>query len=331
MTIVTVIGHVLEEGLSLLRARPGTELRLLQDPSAEKVMAAMPGADAIIVRTFALPGEAIDAAVGLRIVSKHGVGYDNIDVAACNRRHIPVSVTPMANAVSVAEHTLFMILELLKHGRAFDAGMKQGGWAFARDSLPTELAGKTVLVAGYGRISSRVVRMLLAFDARVLVADPFVAPELIEAAGAEPSALARALPQADIVTLHCPLTDKTRHMIDAAALAAMKPGAILVNTARGGLIDELALAQALASGGIAAAGLDAFAQEPPPADHPLLKLGNALVSPHMAGVTREAAVRMGVEAAENVLAALDGRLDRSVVVNPQVLAPEVLAKPEAAR
>jgi len=318
---VTVVGTVREEGLARLRARPGLAVRALPEPTRAAILAAMPDTAAILVRTQPIDAEAIAAAPGLRIVSRHGVGFDNVDVEALTRRNIPLAVAGTANMVAVAEHALWMMLELVKHGRRVDDEARRGDWSARSRPVSGELYGKPLLVVGFGRIGSRVAARARAFEMRVLVVDPYVAPERMIQAGCEPApSLAAGLAEADIVTLHCPLSRETRHLIDASALAAMRPGAFLVNTARGGLVDEAALATALEAGHLGGAGIDVFEQEPALAGHPLMTLPSALLSPHNAGVTVESAVRMAIESAENILAALDGRLDRSMVVNHEVLA-----------
>jgi D-3-phosphoglycerate dehydrogenase len=295
-------------------------VRELPAPSRGELLAAMTDTAAILVRTQRIDAAVIAAAAGLRVVSRHGVGYDNVDVAALTARGIPLAIAATANMVAVAEHTLWMMLELTKRGRELDGMTRSGDWGARARPLSVELAGRTLLIVGFGRIGSRVAARARAFDMRVLVLDPYGPAERIRAAGCEPVPdLAPALAAADIVSLHCPLTPATRRMLDDGALAALRPHAIVVNTARGGLIDEAALADALRDGRLAGAGIDVFETEPAPRDHPLLGLPRALVSPHSAGVTCEAAARMAIESAENVVAALDGRLDPAVVVNPEVL------------
>lgn len=321
MARVLVVGRVHEAGLARLRARPGLETVELDERATAEIPQALAGAEAVIVRTARLEGSAIAAAPRLRVIAKHGVGYDNIDLVAAAARRIPVTVTATANAVSVAEHAMAQMLALAKHGPVMDAAVRAGDWAARTRIVSLELAGRTLLIVGFGRIGSRVARRALAFEMRVLVVDPYVPPERIRAAGCEPAASLRAaLAEADIVTLHCPLGPATRGLLGAAELALLRPGALLVNTARGGLVDEPALVAALATGRLGGAALDVMEREPPAPDDPLLAAPRLLLSPHVAGVTAESAVRMAVEAADNVLAGLDGRLDPSVVVNPEVLA-----------
>lgn len=318
---VVVVGRVQEEGLGRLRAA-GLEVEEVDEHDPTAISRAVPGAVAIMVRTAPLTPAMLDAAESLRVVAKHGVGYDNIAVEALTPRNIPCAVAANANRIAVAEHAMAMMLELAKASRAHDAAVRAGDWAFRNRLAAIELYEKTLLLVGFGRIGREVAFRAAAFGMKVLVHDPPVDDAAVRAAAVTPAPdLAAALGEADIISLHIPLTAATRHLIDATALARLKPRAILINTARGGLIDELALADALRAGRLRGAGLDAFAEEPPPAGHPLLGLPNVLLSPHSAGVSREAAVRMAVESAENILAALEGRLDPAVVVNPEALDP----------
>jgi len=264
--------------------------------------------------------DAIAAAGELAAVARIGVGFDAVDVAALTRHGIPLLVTGTANSPSVAEATLFMMLALAKRGTELDALVKGNGWARRLDTTPFDLYGKTVLIVGLGRIGTRVAAHCRAMEMTVQAFDPYRSAAEIAAAGCTPVAdLDAALPRADIVTLHCPKTAETTDLIDAARLARMKPTAYLINTARGGIVNETALHAALSSGRLAGAGLDVFASEPPPADHPLLRLSNVICAPHLAGVTREALERMGIETVRNLLSVLDGAPNRAHVVNPQVL------------
>jgi len=195
-----------------------------------------------------------------------------------------------------------------------------GQWDDRFNVVPIELAGKAVLIIGFGRIGTRTAKRCLAMEMPVLVYDPYVRSDAIVAAGCEPvTDLNAALPRADFVTIHCPKTAETTGLINAVRLRRMKPTAYVVNTARGGIIDEAALEAALKNGQLAGAGLDVFDTEPAPIDHPLLKLANVLTAPHMAGVTRESVDRMAVQAVRNVLSVLDGQPIRENVVNQDVL------------
>jgi D-3-phosphoglycerate dehydrogenase len=256
---------------------------------------------------------------GLVVVARIGVGYDAIDVPALTRRRVPLMLVGTANSSSVAEHALFLMLTLAKRGAELQALVRAGRWAERLTAVPVDLLGKTVLIVGFGRTGTRVARRCLAMEMTVIVHDPYVPAEAMRAAGCEPVAdLDAALPRADFVTIHCPRNEETIGMFGAARLGRMKKTAYLVNTARGGIVDEGALHAALTAGTIAGAGVDVFDPEPPPPDHPLLRLDNLVTSPHMAGVTRESMDRMAVQAADNVLSVFDGKPIRENAVNPEV-------------
>ena len=275
---------------------------------------------AIIARASPVTRAIIDAAAELRVVSRHGVGYDSVDVARLTERGIPLTIAIAANALSVAEHTLYLILALAKRGFTFDREVKRGNFEVRATLRGADIAGKSLLVVGFGRTGTRVARFARAFDMKVFVYDPYIDQSTIPAAGcAAVDDYFSILPRMDMVTMHCPLTEETRGMIAERELDAMKPSAYLINCARGGIVDEQALCTALESGSIAGAGLDVFVREPTPADDPLLSLDNVITSPHIAGVTLEASMRMATGAASNVLAAFDGTLDPAVVVNIEVL------------
>ena len=256
---------------------------------------------------------------GLQVVARIGVGYDAIDVGALTRRRIPLMLVGTANSSSVAEHALFLMLALARRAAELDALVRGGRWAERLKTLPVDLLGKSVLIVGFGRTGARVARRCLAMEMNVLVYDPYLPAEHMRAAGCEPvSDLDAALPGADFVTIHCPKTPETIGMFGAARLPRMKKTAYLVNTARGGIVDESALHAVLTERTIAGAGIDVLEQEPPAPDHPLLRLPNVIFSPHMAGVTRESIDRMAAQAAKNALSVLDGNPIRENVVNPEV-------------
>jgi D-3-phosphoglycerate dehydrogenase len=268
-------------------------------------------------------GEAdIQAGPRLRVVARHGVGFDMVDVAALTRRGILLMVTADANATSVAEQALYFMMALAKRGAAFNAMVREHRWHDRwSEERPAELLGKTVVIVGFGRSGTRVARLCLALGMKVRVYDPYVDPAAMVAAGCVPEGdLDAALPHADFVTLHCPKTSETLGMFGAARLGRMKPTAYLINTARGGIIDQHALHTALTAGVIRAAALDVFEREPPAPDDPLLRLPNLITSPHMAGVTTEAFDRMSTGVADNLLSVLDGRPRVENVVNREVLA-----------
>jgi D-3-phosphoglycerate dehydrogenase len=320
MPNILILGRIHEGGLDILRAQPGISFEIMPNPAEPDILALAPVADAIIVRTTKLTAAAIDAAPNLKIVSRHGVGYDNIDMAALDRRGIPLTLVGNVNALSVAEHTLFMMLTIAKEGIAYDRATRNGNWKLRDSFRATELSGKTLLLLGFGRIGREVARRAQAFGMTVLAHDPYVRDAAMYAARVQPALkLEEAIPAADFISVHLPMTAETKGIIGAQQLAAMKKTAIVISTARGGLVDEAALAGALRSGRIRAAGLDVFVDEPPAADDPLLELDNVLLSPHTAGLTEECAMRMATVSARNALAGLDGNLDPELVVNKHVL------------
>jgi D-3-phosphoglycerate dehydrogenase len=254
------------------------------------------------------------------VVSRIGVGYDTVDVPALTRHKVPLMIAGTANSPSVAEQAMHFMFALAKRGAELNAMVKANRWADRFKTLPVDLINKTLLIVGFGRIGTRVAKRCLAMEMAVLVYDPYVNAAAIRAAGCEPVAdLDAALPRADFVTIHCPKTDETVGMFDTARLQRMKPTAYLVNTARGGIVDEKDLHAALTSGVIAAAGIDVLDREPPDPDNPLLKLANIITAPHMAGVTVESIDRMAVQAVRNVLSVFDGAPIVENVINPEVL------------
>jgi D-3-phosphoglycerate dehydrogenase / 2-oxoglutarate reductase len=262
----------------------------------------------------------LDAAPNLQVVSRIGVGYDAVDVPALTRRKVPLMIGGTANSVSVAEAGVFLTMSLARKGAAFDRMVREGRWHDRYKDMPVDLAGKTVLIVGFGKIGTRSARRFAAMECNVLIYDPYIYSETIRGSGYEPVGdLDEGVARADFITIHCPKTPETTGLFDAARLAKMKRTAFLVNTARGGIIDEAALYDTLKNRRIAGAALDVFDHEPTPQDNPLLTLDNFIAAPHVAGVTREAVDRMGVVAVQNILSVFDGKPNRENTVNKDVL------------
>jgi D-3-phosphoglycerate dehydrogenase len=262
----------------------------------------------------------LQASQDMKVVTRIGVGYDAVDVTALSRRNIPLMVAGTANSPSVAEQAVFMMLTLAKRAVEMHSIVKDGKWGHRLGMLPYDLFGKTVLIVGFGRIGTRTAKRCLAMEMDVLIYDPYRPATEVKAAGCEPVGdLDAALARADFVSIHCPKTTETVGMFNAARLGKMKSSAYLINTARGGIVDEVALHGALVSGKLAGAGLDVFEQEPPPSGHSLFNLPNVIMAPHVAGVTREAVDRMSEQTARNILSALDGEPIRQNVINQDVL------------
>jgi D-3-phosphoglycerate dehydrogenase len=262
----------------------------------------------------------LKASQDMKVVARIGVGYDAIDVPALSRHGVPLMTAGTANSPSVAEAALFMMLTLAKRAQEMHTMVTESRWPQRIGQWPFDLFGKTVLIVGFGRIGTRTAKRCLAMEMNVLIYDPYKTAAEIKAAGCEPvSDLDAALPRADFVTIHCPKTPETTGLFNAARIGRMKPTAYLVNTARGGIVDERALYDALSNGKLAGAGLDVFEQEPPPKGHSLFSLPNVIMAPHVAGVTHEALDRMGLQTAKNILSALDGEHIRQNVINQDVL------------
>lgn len=309
---VLVREPIAEPGLALLRSR----FDVVEDGDSD--LAAIIGdVDAIIVRSGTrLDASMIERAARLKVIGRAGVGLDNVDVDAATRRGIVVANAAESTVVSAAEHAVALLLALARNVPQAHAALKEGSWDRARFG-GIELAGKTLGVVGLGRIGREVARRALGLGMRVVAHDPFVAAERFRDLGVERAhSLDDLYAEADVITLHLPLNDATRSLLDARAFARMRDGVRIVNAARGELIDENALLDAITSGKVAGAALDVFAAEP--YSGPLLALDQVVVTPHLAGSTTEAQDRAGVVIAEQVSAALDGELVRTAVNIPVV-------------
>jgi D-3-phosphoglycerate dehydrogenase len=313
-----------EQGRALLKARDDIEIVEFPNMISARDFEAMLTAQAP-VHGVALGGTRfgepeLEASGDMKVVTRIGVGYDAVDVPALSRRKVPLMVAGTANSPSVAEQALFMMLTLAKRAVEMHSLVRDNRWAARLGMLPYDLFGKTVLIVGFGRIGTRTAKRCLAMEMNVQIYDPYKTAAEIKAAGCEPATdLDAALPKADFVSIHCPKTPETVGMFNAIRLKRMKATAYLINTARGGIVDEPALYDALVSGKLAGAGLDVFEQEPPAAGHSLFELPNVIMAPHVAGVTREAVDRMSEQTARNILSALDGEPIRQNVINQDVL------------
>lgn len=317
LPLVVISEPIHEAGERLLSER--CRVVVAPDATSSALLPLVAEASALLVRLAVISAELLAAAPYLRVIARHGVGVDNIDVAAATRRGIPVVYTPEANAISVAEHVLALMTALAKRIVEYDAATRRGAFA-VRDSLrAVDLEGKVLGVVGMGRIGTAVSRKAkAAFSMRVLGYDPLLGPAELRSRGAEPvDDLLCLLREADVVTLHVPLTAQTRRLIGERELNAMKPTAMLINAARGAVVDEEALTRSLHQGRLAGAALDVFEQEPPDLRHPLFSAPNLVVTPHSAALTAECAARMAVQAAQGILDVLAGRRP-AAVVNPEV-------------
>ena len=298
---VLVTDKLAEEGLALLRAEPDIELvvdtSLAKDPAA--LRRALADADGIIIRSGTrLTAEVLEGQSRLKAIARAGVGVDNIDVPAASHQGIVVMNTPGGNTISTAEHTLAMMLALSRNIAPADASLKAGRWDRTKFT-GTQLEGKSIGIIGLGRVGQAVAQRARGFEMTVLGFDPFLTAEKALELGIESvGRLDDLWGRCDFLTLHTPLTPETRNLVGRAALERMRPGVRIINCARGGLIDEAALLEALDSGKVAGAAIDVFDPEPPPPDHPLVRHPKVLVTPHLGASTEEAQVNVAVEAAQ---------------------------------
>lgn len=296
------------------------DVRVASDPSEATVIKEIKGVEGVVVRMAPFTRKIIEAADSLKVIGRHGVGLDTIDVQAATEKGIVVTNTPNANATSVAEHTLTAIGALAKRVVVYDHAIRNRRWELRNSYGAIDLDGRTLGLVGIGRIGSMVARRAAAaYNMKAIAFDPYVTPEKAREMGVTlMSAMDDVFRQADVVSLHTTLTPETRRLVSADRLRLMKPTAFLVNFSRGEVIDEKALYDALKAGVIAGAAIDVYDPEPPLDDNPLFELDNILLSPHSAALTGECVIRMATGAAEGVVDVLSGRRPQ-FVVNPEVL------------
>jgi len=304
---VLIIQPIHESGIKILE--PYFDIKVLPNPTVDEVIKEISDSDGVIVRTFKLSREIIENATRLKIIVRHGVGVDNIDVELATQRRILVANTPNANTTSVVEHTIMLIMALAKNLIKYDKATRTGNFEIRNSYNAVDLEGKVLGIIGMGRIGRLVCqKVIMAFKMEVLAYDPYVSIEEIKSIGAKAiSSLEEFLPKVDFLSIHVPLTNETRGLISKKELNLVKKGSYFINTSRGSVVDEDALLEALRSGHLAGAGLDVFEEEPPDKNNPLFKLDNVIVTPHSAALTRECVIRMATDAAETIRDVLLGK------------------------
>jgi D-3-phosphoglycerate dehydrogenase / 2-oxoglutarate reductase len=318
--VVVLAGPIHADGHANLERE--ARVVLCNDETEAGLVQAAAGAQGILFRAKPRCTESLMAAcTSLKVVGRHGVGLDTVDIPAATRLGVAVVHAPGSNSQAVAEHALMLMLACVKRTLAQHRMTRAGDWS-GRNGAPgthhTELAGKTLGIVGIGNIGRRVARFCGAIGMKVLAYDKYVPADEIRRRGAEPvESLEALLPQVDVLTCHTPLTPETKHMINGKTLGRMKPGAIYVNTSRGGVQEEHALFEALTRGQLASAGIDVFEEEPASVDNPLMNLDNVVLSTHMAGVTREATRNAAMQVTSEMLRVLRGEKP-DVLVNPEV-------------
>lgn len=314
MPHVLVAGKLHPSGVALLKTAPGITFDYVEEVSELSYAPLISKADGLVIRTQPLSARTVADAGRLKIVSRHGVGYDSVDLPSLNQRGIALAVVGDVNSVSVAEHAMMLLLAAAKRALRGDHSVRNGSWGWRNKLEAVEISGKKLLIVGYGRIGRHLSRMASGFGMEVRAHDPYLERQAWPEGAASPAPdLDEGLAWADAVSVHAPKAD--RPLIGAAELAKLRPSAILVNTARGGVVDEAALAAALRSGRLAAAGIDVFDDEPPPQDNQLFDLDQVILSPHVAGLTAECGERMAISSVQNVLDFFAGRIDPALVVN----------------
>ena len=313
---ILIIQPIHEAGIKLLENNPNYNYEIIEEIKLEDIKNKIQNCDGLSIRTAKLPGEIIDLGKKLKVISRHGVGYDNVDLAAIKKNKITLTITATANAVAVAEHVMFMLLNICKRKSMYDDAVKNGKFN-DRNKLPKtiELWGKNILIAGFGRIGQALIKRCLGFEMNVFIYDPFINEEKIKSLGGiKVDNLENSLSKIDMISLHLPLTNETKNLIDINLIKKMKKNCIIINAARGGIINEIDLDRALNENLIFGAGLDVFDIEPPKEDNPLLKNDKVFLSPHTAAFTEECMKRMGKETIQNIIDFFDEKLEKSKIV-----------------
>ena len=316
MKNILIIQPIDKSGIEILENHPDYNFEIIDGTDLEEIKKKIIECDGISIRTAKLPAEVIRGAKNLKIISRHGVGYDNIDLEAAKEKNITISITATANAVAVAEHVMFMLLNISKRKDMYDKTVKSGRFN-DRNKLPKtiELWNKNILIMGFGRIGKSLIKRCIGFEMNVYIYDPFVSKEEIESLGGKKiEDLKEGVKKMDALTLHIPLNEKTKNIINYDVLKNMKKNCIIINASRGGIINENDLNKSLNENKIFGAGIDVFDTEPPDNENPLLKNDKTFLSPHTAAFTEECMVRMGKETIQNIIDFFDKKLEKSKIV-----------------
>ena len=314
---IGVIERIHYKGLELFDQNKKFQYEIIDDISKENLIKQLPKFDGLTLRVANLGPEILQNCKKLKVISRHGVGYDNVDVEYLKKNNIKLLITATANAVSVAEHVMYMILSLSKGINEYDTMVRNGQFRNTANKLLTfELLNKEILILGFGRIGKILIQRCLGFDMKVNVYDPYVEKKDIEKYGGNKvENLEQSLKSADYLSIHMPLNDNTKNLINLKKLKTMKKNVIIINTARGGIINEKDLNDAVKNNIIFGAGLDVFEKEPIEIDNPLIKNKKVLLSPHSATFTEECTIRMGIQTVQNIIDFFDNKLQKKMIVN----------------
>ena len=316
MKKIAIIEQIHKDGLELIEKNKDYDYELIDDATEENLIKRLPEFDACTLRVSKLNENILKHCPKLKVISRHGVGYDNVDLKYIKRKDITLLITATANAIAVAEHVIYMMLTVSKSINQYDAEVRSGNFKKNSSNIETlELYDKEILILGFGRIGKSLIKRCLGFDMKVKVFDPFVSEDIIKKfGGLKVESLDDGLKTCDYLSLHVPLTEKTKNMLDYSKLKIMKNTAIIINTSRGGIINETDLNKAINDKIIFGAGLDVFENEPIDINNPLLKNKKVLLSPHSATFTNECKSRMSLETTKNIIDFFENKIDKSMIV-----------------
>ena len=313
---IGIIEKIHDKGIELLKKNKNYEYEIIENTSKDNLIKVLPKFDGITLRVAKLDDSILGYCKKLKVISRHGVGYDNVDTKFLKKKNIKLLITATANAVSVAEHVMYMILTLSKGIVMYDKMVRDGNFRKAVNQITTfELLNKEILILGFGRIGKNLIKRCNGFEMNVNVYDPFVDESVIKKFGGNKvENLKKAFTSADYISIHMPLNSKTKNLINFKKLETMKKNVIIINTARGGIINENDLDMALNKNIIFGAGLDVFEKEPIDLHNPLLKNKKVLLSPHSATFTEECTERMGIETVQNIIDFFENKIKNNMIV-----------------
>ena len=316
MKKIAVIEQIHKDGLELLEKNSKYEYELIKDVSEENLIKKLPKFDGCTLRVSKLSENILKHCPNLKVISRHGVGYDNVDLSFIKKKNTSLLITATANAVAVAEHVIYMMLSISKSINQYDNEVRLGNFKKNASKIETlELFKKEMLIVGFGRIGRSLIKRCLGFDMKINIFDPFVDDKIIKNFGGNKvENLDEGLKTCDYLSLHIPLTEKTKNLINYEKIKTMKKNAIIINTSRGGIINESDLNKALENNIIFGAGLDVFGKEPIEKDNPLINNKKILLSPHSATFTNECKSRMAIETTKNIIDFFENKLDKSMIV-----------------
>ena len=317
MPKIAIVDKIQQDGINLLKNNPKFECEIIEDLSKKNLIFALPAFDGIILRRGKIDAEILEKCKKLKVISRHGVGFDNVDIKFLKKNNIKLLVTAKTASVSPAEHIMFMILNISKGTDFFDKIVRNGEFESVMHMKHNtfELSDKKILIIGFGRIGRKLIKRCLGFDMKVYAYDPYVEQNTIESLGGiKIENLSKGLKESDIISLSVPLTEETQNMITLDKMKMMKKNAVIINTSRGGIVNEKDLNEALNKKIIYGAGIDVFEKEPPDNDNPLLKNKRVVLSPHAATFTQECLSKMSIETTQNIIDFFEGRLNKNSIV-----------------